>query len=234
MSITIGGTSFEKGSPVGHRRRYAQMELYDDWQQSNIQHFWGELASTDHLIQLYENEQAFITALEGFAGSGFLAGESVIIIGTGEHLKAFNNRLVAHGFDINKLIATDQFLSLDAEETLQNFMLGNHPHEERFFKLVRGLVRRAGQGKRKVRAFGEMVALLWKNGNREATVELEALWNKFCAQENLCLFCAYPKSGLTHTAMEHVCSMHTKIIAGTMGPSTQVFYKEIPKKATAN
>src|SRR5436190_4782425 len=164
------------------------MELYNDWQQSNIQHFWSELASNDHLIQLYENEHAFVTALEGFAGSGFLAGESVIIIGTSEHLKTLNNRLLAHGFDINKLIANDQFLSLDAEETLQNFMVDGHPDEKRFFKLVQGLVRRAKKNKRKVRAFGEMVAILWKEGNREGTAELEALWNKFCAEENFCLF----------------------------------------------
>lgn len=204
-----------------------------DWQQSNIQFFWGEIAPNDHIVQIYEDEPTFLNSLEGFAGSGFLAGESVIVIGTEKHLKILNQRLLSHGFNINKLISDDKYLPLDAEEVLDNFMIDNKPDETRFMKLVKGLVRRARKEGRKVRAFGEMVAVLSSRGNSVATLELEHLWNKFCEKEPLCLFCAYPRNSMTITGKQHICSEHTKIISGTGGPSTQVFYKNIEKKVLA-
>jgi hypothetical protein len=206
-----------------------------DWQQSNIQYFWGEIAPNQHLVQIYDDEGSFLNSLEGFAGSGFLAGDSVILIATGDHLKALNQRLMLHGFNINKLISEDRYLPLDADETLENFMIDGHPDEKRFMKLADGIVKRARkEGGRKVRAFGEMVAILSSRGNSAATMELENLWNKFCDKEPLTLFCAYPRNCMTSTAKQHICSAHSKIVSGTGGPSTQVFYKEVSKKVNAS
>src|SRR5688500_19228341 len=53
---------------------------------------------------------------------------------------------------------------------------------------------------RSVRAFGEMVAVLWANGHNGATVRLEHLWHAFCQSEAFSLFCAYPKTGFTQDA----------------------------------
>ncbi len=200
-------------------------DLTTGWKQSNIQQFWSEIASEDHLLQIYDNELAFLNSLEGFAGSGFLANQSVIVIATENHIKALNSRLSAQGFDINKLIANDQYLVMDAEELLQNFMVDGMPEEKRFMKLAAGVVHRAKKGGRKVRAFGEMVAILFAENNTKATIALEALWNKFCSKENICLFCAYPKKGLMGQNLEHICCEHSKIISGATGPSSQVLYK---------
>ncbi len=201
-----------------------------NWKQSNIQQFWGEIASEDHLLQIYDNEPAFLNSLEGFAGSGFLAKQSVIIIATETHAKVLNSRLTTQGFDINKLIAEDQYIVLDAEELLQNFMVNGMPEEKRFMKLAAGIVHRAKKAGRKVRAFGEMVAILFAEKNIEATIALEALWNKFCSKENICLFCAYPKKGLGGQQLERICCEHSKIISGATGPSTQVLYKSVSKE----
>jgi hypothetical protein len=45
-----------------------------------------------------------------------------------------------------------------------------------------------------VRAFGEMVAVLWAAGRREAALELERLWGQACERGQLTLLCAYPRS----------------------------------------
>jgi hypothetical protein len=201
------------------------------WSQSPIQSFWSEIAATDHLIQLYENESAFLNSLEGFTGSGFLAKDSVIVIATDSHLTQLNTRLIKQGFDVNRLIARNLYLPLDAEETLQNFMVNGKPDEKKFTHLINGIVSRVRRPGNRVRAFGEMVALLWNNNNREATRELEDLWNKFCAKEKFCLFCAYPKTGLVNASMHQICCSHTKIISGAPGPTSQVFYREVvPEK----
>src|SRR4026207_684549 len=89
-----------------------------EWETSNIQVFWGEIAPCDHLVQVYENEKIFLDTLEGFAGTGFLANDSVVIIATSKHLDALNSRLRSQGFDLNALIEADHYIPIDAQDLL--------------------------------------------------------------------------------------------------------------------
>ena len=45
-----------------------------------------------------------------------------------------------------------------------------------------------------VHAFGEMVALLWDEGNVTAAIELESLWNDLAEHRTFSLYCAYSMS----------------------------------------
>jgi hypothetical protein len=199
----------------------------NDWQQSNMQHFWGDIASTDHLVQFYEDDQSFINTLEGFAGSGFIAKESVIVIASDQHLKLLNARLTSNNFDLPKLITQDLYIPIDAEEALENFMIKGMPDETRFLKLVGGLIKRAKKNGDKFRGFGEMVAILLDKGQTEAMIRLEQLWNQFCEKEPFCLYCAYPKKAKTLVHSMDICSEHSKVISGVAGPSTQIRFKNI-------
>jgi hypothetical protein len=189
-----------------------------DWQKSKTDVFWGEIAPCDHVIQIYENDTIFVDALSGFVVGGFNSGDCVIVIATETHLNSLNERLLNFNFNIEKLISSDRYIPLNAEETLSKFMINHWPNEEKFMKTVSSLIARARHKNLKVRAFGEMVALLWAQGHSGATVQLEALWNKFCQTEAFCLFCAYPKSGFTNDPKEsinHICKEHSKIISGS-------------------
>jgi hypothetical protein len=202
----------------------------EPWKRSNLQVFWRELASSEHIVQLYENDKVFLDSLEGFAGSGILAGEAVVLIATEEHLNAIKKRLVNHGFDIASLIASDRFIGLDASETLSKFMVNNWPDEQLFFETVKAVFKRAQRNSRKVRAFGEMVAVLWKEGFKDATVQLENLWNQFHKKGAFSLFCAYPKLAFTqdsNTSIHTICCEHSKIIDGSPRPSTEIYYKAV-------
>lgn len=200
-----------------------------DWQKSNADVFWGEIAPCNHLIQIYENDEVVLDSIEGFVSNGLKIGDSVIIIATEMHLNALDARLRAVGFDIDALRLTNQFIPLDAEETLSKFMVNGWPDEILFMKVVNNVVLRAkGKNNRKVRAYGEMVAILWAKGHSGATVRLERLWNLLCKTEGFCLFCAYPKSGFTQDAdksIADICSAHTELIAGDVSSVLEVFYK---------
>jgi hypothetical protein len=200
-----------------------------DWLKSSTQVFWGEIAPCNHLVQIYENDDILLDSLEGFVETGFKAGESVIIIATDAHLKTLNKNLEAHGWDVQVLSATDQYIPMNAQQILAEFMVRGWPDQDLFMKLVKQLILRArGIDERQVRAYGEMVAILWAQGHNGATVHLEYLWNKFCETESFCLFCAYPKSGFTQSAsdsLKHICTTHTKVIAGNIKSKKEVFYK---------
>jgi hypothetical protein len=201
-----------------------------DWKNSNIQVFWGEIAPCDHLVQFYDTERNFLETLEGFAGCGLLSGDSVVVLATGEHLDQLNERLIRQGFDLQTMLATDQYITIDAEDALNAFMVNGWPDEKLFGEFVAGVLSRAQQQDRKVRAFGELVAVLWENGNSGATVHLENLWCGLHEKQNFTLYCAYPKSGFTqhaHDSIDTICKTHSMVIDGEARPSTEIYYRSV-------
>jgi len=52
------------------------------WNESNLKDFWGEIAPCDHVLQIYDNNEAFISTLTGFVGDGINAGDCTIAIAT--------------------------------------------------------------------------------------------------------------------------------------------------------
>ncbi len=201
-----------------------------EWKNTSLQVFWGEIAPCDHVLQIYENDKIFLDSLEGFVGSGLLAGDGVIIIATAAHRAALEARMEKQGFDMSALTANSQFIALDAQETLNKFMVNNWPDEKLFFKLINSLLERMLLLNGKVRAFGEMVAILWEQGFNGATVQLESLWNQLHKQDAFTLFCAYPKIGFTgdiNSSINHICAEHHKMIDGSPRPATEIFFKSL-------
>jgi len=203
------------------------------WERTETDIFWGEIAPCDHVVQIYENDAIFLDALVGFAGAGINAGDCVIIIATPAHLKALEERLQSYAVHVDVLIAENRYIPLDAEATLAKFMVNDWPDETLFIQTVSALIDKAQKNNRRVRAFGEMVALLWAEGHNGATVQLEQLWSRFCEKATFCLFCAYPKSGFTQdisASIMNICCAHSKVIRGTEESLREVYY-QLPESA---
>jgi hypothetical protein len=209
------------------------MEILTDWKKSSVKVFWAEIAPTEHVVQIYENDEKFLNLLLGFVSAGIEAKDCTIVIGTAIHLASLNEKLALQGFNIDQVIQDGEYVPLDAEDALSKFMVNGWPDENLFNHLISTLILRAKSEGKSVRAFGEMVAILWAKEQVGATVRLEQLWNKFCEKEAFCLFCAYPQSGFTQDASEslgHICNAHSKMItSGDLG-MTDIFYKPIEGK----
>ena len=201
-----------------------------NWMKTNADIFWGEIAPCDHVIQIYENKDIFLNALTGFVGGGIKAGDCVIVIATKPHINALEKRLASYGINVQTLIDDDRYIPLDAQEILEKFMVNGWPDEELFMQTVSSIINRGQCRHRRIRAFGEMVALLWGMGLNGATVRLEYLWNKFCGSNELCLFCAYPKTGFTQDINEsiiNICKCHTKMIEGSDHHVNEISYIDV-------
>ena len=106
------------------------------------------------------------------------------------------------------------YVALDAADVLSRFMGEEWPDEDRFSETILDILAQVPPGAR-VRAFGEMVALLWARGSNGATVRLEHLWDDFCRNHALALFCAYPRIGPTRDLGEsfaEVCALHSRVL----------------------
>jgi hypothetical protein len=178
--------------------------------------FWGEMAPCEHFVQVYDEDQAFLQTLESFVADGLLAGEAVVVIATPRHLSALNRGLLQRGPAVAAAMRSEQYLALDAEAMLSIFMVDGWPNDELFQGFVHGILGRCSRNGRRVRAFGEMVALLWAQGNCGATVRLEHLWHELCEARNFMLFCAYPKAGFTQDSADsirEICDAHSRVVA---------------------
>jgi hypothetical protein len=178
--------------------------------------FWGEISPCDHSVQIYDDDAVFLDALEGFVGGALRRGEAAVVIATPGHRNALRNRLIAQGLNVDAAAGQDRYIALDVSEMLGQFMRDGWPDEELFKTSVNNILDRArGSEHRPVRAFGEMVAVLWAQGHSGATVSLEHLWHSLCREEAFALFCAYPRSGFTKDAMEsmrEICAAHNKVL----------------------
>lgn len=176
--------------------------------------FWAEIAPCEHMVQIYEDESVFLEALSMFIGAGLQRGEAAVVVATAAHRSSLDARLAELGHDMAQALAEGRYLALDAADVLSRFMIDGWPDEERFDATIRDLLQRVQPGL-KVRAFGEMVALLWARGDHGATVRLEYLWDAFCQSNALALFCAYPRIGATRDlgeSLAEVCALHSRIV----------------------
>jgi hypothetical protein len=192
--------------------------------------FWSEIAPSDHVVQIYESDGVFLDALTGFVGGGINAGDAVIVIATETHLNSLNQKLRSYGLHVDSLIAEETYIPLDATATLAKFMVNDWPDEELFMKTVSAVLHKASKKPGRIRAFGEMVAILWAQGHYGATVQLEHLWNRFSKTAEFCLFCAYPKTGFTedmNTSILDICGCHSRILEATASPMTEIAYRDI-------
>ncbi|MCA1642152.1 MAG: MEDS domain-containing protein, partial [Acidobacteria bacterium] len=177
---------------------------------------WSAMSESEHFVQFYEADVFLLDSLGGFIRAGLEAGDACIIVATGEHREGLEERLRAAGLDVAAAREGGQFVALDAAETLSRFMVDGAPDPVRFTEVIGGLIARVAGERPRVRAFGEMVALLWAEGNQDAAIRLEELWNDLGKTYPFSLFCAYPMHGFGGEQfakpLANVCTTHSRVI----------------------
>src|ERR1700736_4717153 len=155
-----------------------------------------KLARSDHqphVVQFYTEDSALLNELSRFIGGALAVGDAAVVIATKAHRKGLEERLASHDLNIERVRSDGRYIALDAADTLAAFMIGGKPDPARFAEIVGDVLARAiGQSEvahPRVAAFGEMVALLWANGEHDAAIELEQLWNKLAEEHPFCLRC---------------------------------------------
>ena len=177
---------------------------------------WSEMGETEHFVQFYDTDEFLLNSLSGYIGMGLSLGDASIVVATRAHRESLDKRLQDYGLDVFAARASGKYIQLDAAETLAQFMEGGQPDVGRFADVVGSLVTRAAGSGRRVRIFGEMVALLWGQGNMDAALRLEALWNDLRKTHRYVLFCAYPMRACAGDALadsfKGVCASHSRVI----------------------
>jgi len=173
----------------------------------------ADLAASDrgHEVQYYEHSGSLVSRVADFLAPAIVANEAAVVIATPKHADLIDIELLARGIDIEAARRDGRLVGLDAVETLKSFMVGDQPDERRFVTVVGGTIESARLRAKApiVRAFGEMVAVLWAQGHLAAALALEDVWNELLGHHPFSLLCGYPLPGLTEEDLRTVTSRHT-------------------------
>jgi PAS domain S-box-containing protein len=169
-----------------------------------------------HAVQFYEEDEFLTRSVAEFAEAGLRAGEGVVVIATSAHRAAIEEELQRRGAPLAMAKSRGHYAAHDAVETLARIMRDGVLDEEQFRAVIGDALAGAGNGRNGVRAFGEMVALLWADGTRAAAAKLEQLWNELQATRRFSLLCAYPMSGFRSAQdaeeFRGICGAHSIVI----------------------
>jgi MEDS: MEthanogen/methylotroph, DcmR Sensory domain len=149
---------------------------------------------SSHIVYPYTDESQIVDAVSLFATVGFRRGEGVLLIMASIHCGPIRQRLEAQGFNLTELEASGKLVCEDAADLLSTFMVDGIVDEDKFKNTIFGMIQKAkigaGARPRPVRAFGEMVDLLWRT-DRQTTERLEELLNEVMESQAVRLLCAY-------------------------------------------
>ena len=172
-----------------------------------------------HFVQFYEDDEFIVDEVADFLDEALRAGDTAILIATPAHRAQLAKRL--RGLGSATAAGTSdwypgELVTLDAREALAKLMVDGAPDEALFLATIGAVVARAARGgSGAVRAFGEMVALLCADGNAEAAIQLEGMWNALGRRHRFSLMCAYPMnlfSSAEHAeTFRHVCATHSTV-----------------------
>ena len=147
-----------------------------------------------HFVQLYDNDITLLASnVARYLAAGLKRAECALIIATPEHNEKFRLGLAELGVNPAQAIADSKLVVLDTVQTLGEFMIDGQPDWARFEKVIAAVRSRFRvSSPTGMRAYGEMVGVLWTSGQYTAAVRLEEFWNKLLGDGGFTLFCSYP------------------------------------------
>jgi DNA-binding NarL/FixJ family response regulator len=155
-----------------------------------------DVVERGHTAQFHTTDSYFLDEVSQFVGSTLQLGESVVVAATEQTRRGIAERLKVRGIDVTSMAAREQYVVMDAAESLAQFMRTGRPDPDRLADIVRDLDRlrlSSGRGPQsRLTIFGEMAVLLYQDGNVEAAVEVEQIWNDLTRSLPFLTVCSYP------------------------------------------
>ena len=177
-----------------------------------------EVHEFEHFVQFCETDDFLITSVGKFISTGLMQGDVCIVLATPAHRDGFDEYLKADGSAVSVARACGMYISLDAASTLSQIMVDGSIDPVCFYRVIGEIIQQTVKSGHAVRIFGELVALLWAEGNRAGAIRLEELWNELARSYAFSLYCVYPMKSFDGEAygMEfaEICRQHTRVIPG--------------------
>jgi signal transduction histidine kinase len=171
------------------------------------------------MVGIYEDANQLAVGVVDLLAPGLAHDDGAIVVASPIHLRLITEGLETRGIDVDAAAAEGRLVLADAAELLGTFLGEDGPDRDRFTVEVSTLLEGAGAGDRHVRIFGEMVTLLWNEGDVAGAIELEDLWNELLDGRLATLLCGYPVDAFAHARsiddFQAVCDRHSEVVTSS-------------------
>jgi len=173
---------------------------------------------TGHDVLFYRTDAFLTRTVVDFLAEGVSTGHPIVVIATEAHRRAFADGLRAKGLDPDQGFGDRLPVWLDARETLDTIMEGSRPNRELFMSIVEEAFERIIDKRNYlvIRCYGEMVDLLWKDGNPEAAALFEQCTNELADRYKFAMLCGYAIDDFMHeegiAGVRRICDQHKHVL----------------------
>ena len=154
--------------------------------------------------------------VDNFIGEGLEQGAAAVLFVTPDHAARIESCLRTRSIDVDALRRLGTLVTVDARATLDVLMMDGMPSPSAFRRTVGAMLTqvRREHGQCAIRAYGEMVDLLWKDGLEAAAIRLETLWNQLADTPDFNLLCGYSMGNYYKgAALDEIKAQHTHLVA---------------------
>ena len=175
------------------------------------------LASHRHDVLFCSSDAVFVGACRRFVAGVLDAGNAVIVALTEAHERSLQRALQASPVDLALAIRQQRYVSVNISELLAKVMVDDRPDTALFLSAADDVVseaaRRATGQHARVAAIGECAPTLWSQGQVEAAIQLEHLWDEIAMRRQIDILCAYPLAARDESlpAVRRLCAAHTAV-----------------------
>jgi hypothetical protein len=177
-----------------------------------------------HLVQIYQTGDAALAENVGrYLSEGMKRDDGLLVIATDENREAIYRELERLGSEVELAVQARQLVFLDAQDTLSRFMRAGQPDWRLFEDTVGDAMRqvRPSAENAAMRAYGEMVGILWKARQFSAAIRLEQFWNRLLAHSSFSLFCGYAidvfGKDFQISSLDAILCTHTHVVPANNG-----------------
>jgi hypothetical protein len=192
--------------------------LVIDWRQllSSLGPSNGAQQRNSHIVLTYQHEDFLTEAVSTFIAEGIQRKEGIVLIVTPHHWQLLGQRLRRDGIRLQEAMKSRRLNIINADELVAKLIVGGMPAEEKFKEVVGAMIGRIRRQYPVIRAYGEMVDILWHQGRPQAAFQLETLWNDLMRQSPFSLLCAYALNPLDASlydgSLQALCFAHSHFI----------------------
>jgi signal transduction histidine kinase/ActR/RegA family two-component response regulator len=165
-----------------------------------------------HAVHFYDSEGALADVVATFLAGGMMAGQPGVVISTDAQASAVRARLSSLGVDCQMAVDQGRLHFIDADAMLHELLIDGAPDRARFITHIGDALEKAGAGDKHVRAYVEMVDILWSDGRESAALRLEEMWNQLATGRRFSLLCTYRTGNVARDAgsagLRTLCSLH--------------------------
>jgi DNA-binding NarL/FixJ family response regulator len=181
------------------------------------------VAGSRHTVQFHANDSHFLDEVSQLVGATLRSGEQVVIVGSEATRIGVAQRLQASQLNLARLAERGQYVAHDSALALSQVMHDGRPDKARLAEIIDGLdqwrlaVPNGPRGRLTI--FGEMTVSLCRNGDFEAALEVERIWNELTRPLPFFTICSYPidcfEEADGRNQLANVCAEHSAVTSGT-------------------